>query len=205
MIAVIQYGVGNLFSLVSSLNAVGADAVLTDDEKVIRSCDKIILPGVGAFGDAVNELNSRGLSEVVRKQAQNGKPLLGICLGMQLLFEKSRENGEYQGLCLLPGTVEPLFGYIEKPLKIPQIGWNALVFPESKSKSPLYKYTPKGAHVYFVHSYHAVCAAEYVSAYTQYGGEVTASVGENNIFGTQYHPEKSGDEGLLILKAFCEL
>ncbi len=205
MIAVIQYGVGNLFSLISSLKAVGADAVLTDDEKVIRSCDKLILPGVGAFRDAVKELNSRGLSEVVREHAQNGKPLLGICLGMQLLFEKSYENGEYEGLCLLHGAVKPLCGHIEKPLKIPHIGWNALVFPEGKSKSPLYRYTHDGAHVYFVHSYHAVCFAEYVSAHTLYGGMVTASVGHNNIFGTQFHPEKSGDEGLLILKAFCGL
>ena len=205
MLAVIDYGVGNLFSLVSSLRYLGFDAMLTDDTEVISRCGKLILPGVGAFRDAAAKLHASGLDEVVKSRARAGTPLLGICLGMQLLFEKSLENGCYEGLSLIEGTVGPLSGDVPEGLKIPQIGWNALTFPEDKPKSAIYKYTKQGDCVYFVHSYYASCPESVVSAYTEYGIPVTASAEYKNIYGTQYHPEKSGRTGLNILRAFCEL
>ena len=205
MIAIIDYGVGNLFSLCCSLEKVGAEVVVTSDKAVINAADKIILPGVGAFSDAAKALKETGMYEVVIEEARKGKPLLGICLGMQMLLTKSYEYGEHDGLNLIPGNVKPLAPVIGADLKVPHIGWNSLQFPENKAKSKIYKYVEPGEHVYFVHSYYGADCAEYVSAYTEYGADITASVEFENVYGTQFHPEKSGKTGLNILKAFCEL
>lgn len=205
MTAIIDYGVGNLFSLVSSLKMLGEEAVVTNDEKIIENADRIILPGVGAFGDAAEKLKIGGLDEIIKKQAKSGKPLLGICLGMQLLFEKSYEYGEHEGLALIKGSVMPLEGKIDSSLKIPHIGWNELHFPKSKPVSPLFKYINEGDFAYFVHSYYAANCDENVIATTDYSVEITAAAANNNTFGTQFHPEKSGEVGLKILKAFCEM
>ncbi len=202
MIAIIDYGVGNLFSLTSSFKYVGADVCVTSDPEEIKKADKIILPGVGAFGDAIKKLKDTGLDKIVIEEANNGKPLMGICLGMQLLFEKSYEYGEHNGLGLLKGSVVPMENYIDKSLKIPHIGWNALSI---KKESPLFKYLKNGDHVYFVHSYFAKDCDESLLATTEYGKELTAAVAYKNVYGCQFHPEKSGDIGLKILKAFCEL
>ena len=202
MVAIIDYGVGNLFSLSSSLNAVGVDAVVTGDPEIIKKADKLILPGVGAFGDAAKKLEDSGLKDLIIKQAIEGKPLLGICLGMQLLFEKSYEYGEHSGLGLIKGEVVPMAGNIPKGLNIPHIGWNALNF---KNSTPIFKYINNGDHVYFVHSFYADRCVQSVTATAEYGVEVTASVQSGNVFGCQFHPEKSGDVGLKILKAFCEI
>lgn len=202
MIAIIDYGVGNLFSLTSSFKYVGADVVVTSDPNEIKKADKIILPGVGAFGDAIKKLKDTGLDKIVIEEAKNGKPLMGICLGMQLLFEKSYEYGEYEGLGLLKGSVVSMENYIDESLKIPHIGWNSLSI---KKESPLFKYLKNGDCVYFVHSYFAKDCEDSLLATTEYGKELTASVAYKNIYGCQFHPEKSGDVGLKILKAFCEL
>ncbi len=201
MIVVVDYGVGNLFSLTSSLKAVNADVVVSGDKSVVESADKIILPGVGAFGDALKKLKESGLDEVVKKRASEGVPLLGICLGMQLLFEKSYEFGEFEGLGLIKGEIVPLKGEIDSALKIPHIGWNALKIVQ---KGGILKYVNEGDHVYFVHSFYARVNNS-TSSYTEYGTSVTASVSKGNVFGCQFHPEKSGEVGLKILKAFCEL
>ena len=203
MIAIVDYGVGNLFSLQSSLKAVGGDPVVSGDPEVLLKADKILLPGVGAFGDAAEKLRSTGLHQVVLEQAKKGTPLLGICLGMQLLFEKSYEYGEHDGLGLIPGTVAPIEGKIPAELKIPHIGWNGLIFPEKRS--PIFKDLNPGDHVYFVHSYAAMDCDDYVSARTEYGALLTAAAEKDNVFGCQFHPEKSGPVGLKILKAFCDL
>ena len=200
MIAIIDYGVGNLFSLTSSLSAVGADVVVTSDKSVIESAEKIILPGVGAFGDASKKLTESGLDKVVIEQAKKGKPLLGVCLGMQMLFETSYEYGEHKGLGLLKGKVVPFD--LPKEYKIPHIGWNALTFIK---ESPILKYIKPTDCVYFVHSYHAIGCEDSLIATAEYGTTVTALVGSGNVYGCQFHPEKSGDVGLKILKAFCEL
>ena len=202
MIAIIDYGVGNLFSLKSSLKAVGADAVVTNDPKIIRSAEKIILPGVGAFKDASDKLFNSGLAEIVTEEAKNGKPLLGICLGMQMLFEKSFEYGETKGLSLLKGEIRPISDVISRDLKIPHIGWNALKF--NGERSPLFKYINEGDFVYFVHSFFAAGCEDSLIATAEYSCDITAAVGKNNIFGCQFHPEKSGSVGLNILRAFCE-
>lgn len=202
MIAIIDYGVGNLFSLSSSFKALGFDTVVTGDEKVIRQADKLILPGVGAFEDAIAKLKSTGLDKVIIDEVSKGKKLLGICLGMQMLFEKSHEYGVHNGLGLLKGEVIPMENKIPKDLKIPHIGWNALKLIGS---SPLFKYIKNGDHVYFVHSYYADNCDNSVIATTEYGKELTAAVAKDNIFGCQFHPEKSGEVGLNILKAFCEM
>ena len=202
MIAIIDYGVGNLFSLTSSFKYVGADVAVTSSVDEITKADKIILPGVGAFGDAIKKLKDTGLDKIVIEEAKNGKPLMGICLGMQLLFEKSYEYGEHDGLGLLKGSVVPMENYIDKDLKIPHIGWNALSI---KKESPLFKYLKNGDCVYFVHSYFAKNCDESLLATTEYGKELTAAVAYKNIYGCQFHPEKSGEVGLKILKAFCEL
>jgi len=201
MVGIIDYGVGNLFSLVSSLKYLGISAQKVSDEKSIAKCERLILPGVGAFGDAAKALKSSGLDKVIKQVASNGTPLLGICLGMQLLFEKGLEFGEHDGLALIPGkvvSIEPL----ANGNKIPQIGWNSLQF--TKNNGDIYKYTPDGEFVYFVHSFHADCPKEYITAQTEYGSLLTASVQRGNVMGAQYHPEKSGDAGLMILKSFCE-
>lgn len=202
MVAIIDYGVGNLFSLHSSFEAVGEESCVTSDVRVIEDADRLVLPGVGAFGDAAEKLRRNGLDEVLCRQAEKGKPLLGICLGMQLLFEKSYEYGEHRGLGLIPGQICPISETIPNGLKIPHIGWNALSF---RKKSPLFRGLRDGDFVYFVHSYHAVNCDESVSAVTEYGGILTAAAERGNVFGCQFHPEKSGETGLRILKAFCEI
>lgn len=201
MIAIIDYGVGNLFSLKSSFAFIGAEAVVTGDPEVISKADRIILPGVGAFEDAAKKLRKSGLDKVIYDEVEKGKPLLGICLGMQMLFEESHEYGVHKGLGLIPGKILPLEGVVGD-LKIPHIGWNALRF---KKESKLYKYVNEGDHVYFVHSYFGADCEESVSATAEYGIEVTASVQRGNVYGTQFHPEKSGEVGLNILRAFCEI
>ena len=201
MIAIVDYGVGNLFSLKSSLAAIGADAVVTKDEEVIRGAEKIILPGVGAFEDAMNKLRDSGLAEVVKDEVKKGKPLMGICLGMQMLFEKSLEYGEHEGLGLIPGQVIPIGDVIPPELKIPHIGWNALSI---KKDSPIFKHINDGDCVYFVHSYYAAGCEDYTIATAEYGVHLTAAVQNGNVFGCQFHPEKSGRVGLDILRAFCE-
>lgn len=203
MIAIVDYGVGNLFSLKSSLAKIGADAVVTGDPAQIRSADKIILPGVGAFRDAREKLFSTGLAEVVITEARAGKALLGICLGMQMLFEKSYEYGVYEGLGLIEGEIRPISEVIPEGYKVPHIGWNSLAFGDNKS--PLFKYLCEGDFVYFVHSYSARGCDESIIATTQYGAPLVAAVGRDNIFGCQFHPEKSGEVGLNILRAFAEM
>ena len=202
MVAIVDYGVGNLFSLRSSLAFIGADAVVTSDPCVLKKADKIILPGVGAFGDAAAKLRESGLGAVVVEEAGKGKPILGICLGMQLLLEKSYEYGEHEGLGLIPGEIRPIADVIPADLKIPHIGWNALYFGENKH--PLFRYLSEGDHVYFVHSYYGANCAESVIATAEYGAPLTAAVAKDNVMGCQFHPEKSGAVGLAILRAFCE-
>ncbi len=203
MIVIIDYGVGNLFSLKSSFEAIGADITVTNDENIIKSADKIVLPGVGAFEDAAKKLRESGLGKVVISEAKKGKPLLGICLGMQLLLDKSFEFGEHEGLGLIPGEIRPISEMIPENLKIPQIGWNSLKF--TGVKSPIFKYIKDGDFVYFVHSYHGTNCENNTIATTEYGAELTAAVSSGNIYGCQFHPEKSGSVGLSILRAFCEL
>ncbi len=201
MIAIIDYGVGNLFSLESSFRAIGQQVKVTDSADEIRKADKIILPGVGAFEDAVKKLKNTGLDIVLKEEAAKGKPVMGICLGMQMLFERSFEYGCHEGLGLIKGDIIPFEGEIAPSLKIPHIGWNAL---EIKEDLPIFKYIKNGDHVYFVHSYFAAVTHETI-AKCEYGTVFTAAVGKNNIYGCQFHPEKSGQVGLNILKGFCEL
>ncbi len=202
MIAIIDYGVGNLFSLKSSFAAIGREAVVTDDPKIIAKADRLILPGVGAFEDAAKKLKDSGMADVVKREVAGGKPIMGICLGMQLLFEKSYEYGEHEGLGLIHGSVKPIADVIDKNLKIPHIGWNPLIF---KKNSELFKYIYDGDCVYFVHSYYAADCDDSVTAVAEYSAELTASVERGNVYGCQFHPEKSGEVGLKILKAFCEI
>lgn len=201
MIAVIDYGVGNLFSLTSSLKAIGAECVVTSDVEMIRSADKIILPGVGAFEDAKRKLTESGLDKLVIEEAKAGKPIMGICLGMQMLFERSFEYGEHKGLGLLSGDVVAMEGRLPSELKIPHIGWNSL---SVKCEHPIFKYVNDGDYVYFVHSYYAEGCDDSLLATTDYGRQITAAVAKGNITGCQFHPEKSGDVGLSILHAFAE-
>ena len=202
MIAIIDYGVGNLFSLKSSFAAIGAEAQVTADINVIDCASHIILPGVGAFSDAAAKLRDSGMAQAVIDRAGAGEPLMGICLGMQLLFDKSYEYGEFEGLGLIEGNIRPISDVIPESFKIPHIGWNSLEF---KKNSPLFKYIKNGDYVYFVHSYYAADCDDSVSAVTDYGAPLTASVERGNVFGCQFHPEKSGDVGLNILRAFCEI
>ena len=201
MIAIVDYGVGNLFSLKSSLDAIGKKAVVTSDERELAAAERILLPGVGAFGDAAAKLRAAGLDAVIKEQAAKGKPILGICLGMQLLFEKSYEYGEYAGLGLIPGAVRPIADVTLSGLKIPHIGWNPLHIVKD---SPLLGNVRKGDCVYFVHSYYAADCDESVLATADYGAPLTAAVSRGSVYGCQFHPEKSGGVGLKILKAFCE-
>ena len=201
MIAIIDYGVGNLYSLTSSFKFIGADVTVTSDADVIRSADKLILPGVGAFEDAREKLRAKALDKLIIEEAGKGKPIMGICLGMQMLFERSFEYGEHEGLGLLRGSVIGMQGRIPSELKIPHIGWNAL---HMTREHPLLKYVSDGDCVYFVHSFYAADCEDYVSAVAEYGAELTASVERDNVFGCQFHPEKSGAVGLEILRAFCE-
>ena len=203
MIAIVDYGVGNLFSLKSSFAAIGEDVIVTSDPVVIENADRVVLPGVGAFEDAIAKLRDSGLDKVILKEAENGKPLLGICLGMQMLFDKSYEYGEHKGLGLIKGAVKPIKDEVSAELKIPHIGWNPLKM--SKPIDPLFKYINEGDCVYFVHSYYASDCDEFVIATAEYGKDLTAAVRNGNVCGAQFHPEKSGKVGLNILKAFCEL
>ena len=201
MIAIVDYGVGNLFSLQCSLSALGQRSAVTGDAQQILSADRVILPGVGAFGDAADKLRARGLDQVVVEAARAGRPLLGVCLGMQLLFEEGLEFGRHPGLHLLPGQVVPLQGYIPAHLKIPQIGWNALHF--AGDRHPMFRHIQNGDCVYFVHSYHAV-NSPCITATCEYGAHIAAAAARDNVWGCQFHPEKSGGVGLSILRAFCE-
>lgn len=205
MIAIIDYGVGNIFSLESSFRYIGQEAVLTSNPAVIEQADKLILPGVGAFGDAAEKLRESGMAEVVLAEAAKGKPLLGICLGMQLLFEKSFEYGEHAGLSLIPGEIVTMEGVVPVDYKVPHIGWNELHFPKNKEKSPIFKYLEERDFVYFVHTYYGTNCEESTIAVTEYGAELTAAVARDNVYGVQFHPEKSGETGMKILRAFCEL
>lgn len=202
MIAVVDYGVGNLFSLRSSLQTIGCEVTVSGDAAQLRRADKIILPGVGAFADAAAKLRATGLDAVLREQAAAGKPIMGICLGMQLLFDRSLEYGEHEGLGLIRGTVRPIADVIPADLKIPHIGWNALHF--GAEKHPLFRYLHEGDCVYFVHSFYAADCDDHVIATAEYGAPLTAAVACGNVCGCQFHPEKSGDVGLNILRAFCE-
>ena len=201
MIAIVDYGVGNLFSLRSSFAAIGADVTVTSDKKTLESADRIILPGVGAFADAAEKLRVSGLGECLVSLARDGKELMGICLGMQLLFEKSYEYGEHNGLGLIPGSVRPISDVIPAGLKIPHIGWNALKITR---QSPIFSKINDGDHVYFVHSYYAAECDSAVIATAEYGASLTAAVQSGNVFGCQFHPEKSGEVGLNILRAFAK-
>ena len=205
MIAIIDYSVGNLFSLKSSFAAIGAETVVTGDPEVIRGAEKLILPGVGAFGDAAMLLRQDNLDKLVCEEVANGKPLLGICLGMQLLLDYSLEYGRHEGLGLIPGSVRPIADYIPQGFKIPHIGWNALHFPTERPVSPLFRHIKEGDCVYFVHSFCGADCADSVIASAEYGAELTAAVAKDNVYGVQFHPEKSGEVGLNILRAFCEL
>ena len=202
MIGIINYGLGNLFSLRSSFEAIGANVIVTGDPKEITACDRLILPGVGAFRDAADLLSKTGLDKVIKNEAASGKPILGICLGMQLLLEISYEYGEWNGLGLIPGAIRPIKERIGEDLLIPQIGWNALKLYHDH---PLFADTNEGDYVYFVHSYYADASPEHVIATTEYGAELTAAVAKDNVIGCQFHPEKSGPVGLKILRRFCAL
>ncbi len=200
MVGIIDYGVGNLFSLQSSFKAIGEEAFVSGDAQKLATADRLVLPGVGAFEDAANKLRSSGLDKFVREQAGLGKPLLGICLGMQLLFEKSFEYGEHEGLGLLKGQVVSMEGRVPADLKIPHMGWNKLEVKGGKLLQNV-----DGQYVYFVHSYFAEGCEDSLAAVTEYGIPITAAVEQGNIFGCQFHPEKSGNVGLSILRAFCNL
>ena len=203
MTGIIDYGVGNLFSLRSSLAFLGEETVISGDKETLAACERILLPGVGAFEDAARKLRECGLDQFVHETAERGKPLLGICLGMQLLFEKSYEFGEHAGLSLLQGAVVPMAGTIPEGLKIPHIGWNALHLLDEAN--PIFRYTTHGECVYFVHSFYAAGCDDSYIATAEYGREITAAVNRDNLFGCQFHPEKSGAAGLSILRAFCEI
>lgn len=205
MISIVDYGVGNLFSLASSFKYIGYNAEITSDADKIRNSDRVILPGVGAFEDAARKLRDSGLGDIVAAEAKRGKPLLGICLGMQMLFDVSYEYGEHAGLGLIKGKVVSMEPVVPKDYKIPHIGWNDLIFPKEKPVNPLFKYIKEGDHVYFVHSFYAAECDDAVIAWAEYGALLTAAVADRNVYGTQFHPEKSGDVGLKILRAFCEI
>lgn len=200
MIAVVDYGVGNLFSLVSSLRFIGVRAEVTADKRVLRKADGIILPGVGAFADAREKLRTSGLEPVVREEVAKGKPFLGICLGMQMLFERSCEYGVHEGLGFIPGEVVPL--RLPEGMKVPHMGWNSL---QILRECPLLAHVSNGEYVYYVHSYYATGCGAYTAAVSEYGVPVTGVVARGNVYGTQFHPEKSGDTGLMILRAFKEI
>jgi len=205
MIAIVDYGVGNIFSLCSSFKYIGADIELTSDIATIRRADKVIFPGVGAFRDAEAKLRATGLDKIVIAEANSGKPFLGICLGMQMMLTKSYEFGEYNGLNIIPGNVVSMEGVVPVDYKIPHIGWNKLIFPKDKPKSPIFRYVNEGEHVYFVHSYYCTDCTPDTIATTEYGAELTAAIARDNVYGVQFHPEKSGEVGLNILRAFNEL
>ncbi len=203
MIAIIDYGVGNLFSLRHSFDRIGREAVVTGDATEIRKAERIVLPGVGAFADAIAKLRDSGLDRVLDDVIKEGKPLLGICLGMQLLFERSYEFGVWSGLGYIPGEIRPIRPEVGEKVKVPHIGWNALLFPKGE-RHPIFKDTKEGTCVYFVHSYYATGCAPSVIASTEYDAILTAAAANRNVCGVQFHPEKSGEAGLALLRAFCE-
>ena len=203
MTAIINYGVGNLFSLTGSLKRLGIDAEVTADAEKIKNADRIILPGVGAFADAKQKLLDTGLVPILGEEVKKGKPLLGICLGMQMLFEKSYEYGEHEGLGYIKGDVCPLDQDIPENLQVPHIGWNKLIIKDKSN--PMLKYTSEGDYFYYVHSYYAKNCEDSLIAYSEYFVNVPGLVNSGNVFGTQFHPEKSGEAGLKMLKAFCEV
>ncbi|MBE6895520.1 MAG: imidazole glycerol phosphate synthase subunit HisH [Ruminococcaceae bacterium] len=198
-LAIIDYGAGNLRSVVKAFNFIGEDCVVTSDRETIHSCSGIVLPGVGAFREAVNKLEAKGLCDILKKEAESGKALFGICLGMQLLFDESYEFGHTDGLGFINGSVEKI-DTNGADLKIPHIGWNTLKFNE---KSNLFSGIEDNSYVYFVHSFAAKTDSKNVTAYTDYGTAVVAAAENKNVCGTQFHPEKSGEVGLKILKNFC--
>ena len=201
MIAIVDYGVGNLYSLTCSLRNIGAEAVVTREEAVLRAAARVILPGVGAFGDAAEKLRALGLDALLRELAEQGKPLMGICLGMQLLFDKSLEYGEHQGLGLISGRVAPLDPLLRNAEKVPHMGWNSLDF--ARPEDSLLQGIAPGDYVYYVHSFFATECSAAVVASSDYGGvQVPGIVREKNVCGTQFHPEKSGKIGLSILANF---
>lgn len=207
MIAIIDYGVGNLFSLSASLKFLGAETKVTNKEEDLRTADRIILPGVGAFEDAIAKLRATGLVEAILEETEKGKPLLGICLGMQLLFETSYEYGEHKGLGLIPGEIASIEADLParpsgEKLKVPHIGWNSL---HLKNEDPLFKYIKEGDYVYYVHSFYGKNCLENTIASSNYDIEITGAVRRGSVYGTQFHPEKSGNVGLKILRAFMEL
>ena len=202
MIAVVDYATGNLRSVADALRRAGAEFTLTADPALLRGADKVILPGVGEASSAMSQLRERGLDTVIPSLTQ---PVLGICLGMQLLLERSFEYGEHPGLGLIPGEVRPIRDVIPAGLAVPHMGWNALRFPAERPRSPIFAALEEGEHVYFVHSYAGFACGEGLTAWTEYGAPLTAAVQRGNVYGTQFHPEKSGDVGLRILKAFCGL
>ncbi len=201
MVGIVDYGVGNLFSLASSFRAIGEEVLVSRDAAALSACPRIVLPGVGAFRDAARLLRESGMADFVLREASLGKPILGICLGMQLLFDTSYEYGVHAGLRLIPGSVRPIADVIPAGYKVPEIGWNSLHFVK---KSPLFRYVKEGDFVYFVHSYHATECEAATVAVTDYGAPLTAAVSMGNIHGCQFHPEKSGAVGLSILRAFAE-
>lgn len=203
MITIVDYGVGNLFSLESSFRAISCEIEVTNDKAAIGRAEKLVLPGVGAFRDASRKLKETGIGDLICEKAAAGTPVLGVCLGMQLLFDKSYEYGEWEGLGLIRGEIRPISEIVPKELKIPHMGWNALHFP--KEKHPLFRYLEEGDHVYFVHSYSAVSCEESLIASVEYGGTITAAAAGKNVCGCQFHPEKSGRIGLKILEAFAEM
>ena len=203
MIAVIDYGVGNLFSLCASLKHLGAEYIVTNDAGIIKKSEKIILPGVGAFGDAKNKLEATGLVPVIKEEVENGKPIMGICLGMQLLFQKSYEYGEHEGLGFLKGEICPMAGDLKEDLKVPHMGWNGLII--NKPDCPLLKEIKEGDCVYYVHSFYAKNCESSLAAYSQYSIDIPGAVWDKNVYGTQFHPEKSGEVGLKILNGFIKL
>lgn len=202
MPVIVDYGVGNLFSLKSSFAFIGKEVTVSGDPEVIRKADRIILPGVGAFADAAEKLRATGLDKVLYEKAESSVPIMGICLGMQLLFDNSLEYGDHKGLSFVSGTVAPISDVIPKELKIPHIGWNSLEF--TKDKHPIFKYVKNGSFVYFVHSFYGSNCDDSVIATTEYGATLTAAVAKGNVCGCQFHPEKSGSVGLDILRGFCE-
>lgn len=201
MIAIIDYGLGNLNSVYKALERLGFEAVITDDFEVINNSKAIILPGVGAFHDAMENLKQTALIDCIKENVKNGKPILGICLGMQLLYEKSFEDGEWEGLGFLSGEIVKF----NEDLKVPHMGWNKLKINSSNSGNEILKYINEGDYVYFVHSYYAQSDFTEVLTYADYGVKVPGVVAKGNVFGMQFHPEKSGETGLKLLKAFGEM
>lgn len=203
MVAIVDYGVGNLFSLKSSLDEIGVKSIITSDRNQLINAERIILPGVGAFEDAIKKLEKCGLKDLIIDLSKKNKPILGICLGMQLLFDKSYEFGEHKGLGLIKGDICPIKDDVDKEYKTPHIGWNSLNITDKNNL--LFKYVKNNDYVYFVHSFYAKNCEESLTSFTNYGTKITATVCKGNTYGCQFHPEKSGEVGLKILKAFCEI